>query len=96
LIGMRAERRWGGWSLRGYAEWQQHLASTGQVQEASFVGVEAWAPLSGLQPARSGGLFGLSVESWLSRNTRLAFGYDQRFGPRGDLRQVQLRYSAGF
>ncbi|MCS4278801.1 autotransporter serine protease [Stenotrophomonas rhizophila] len=96
LIGMRAERRWGGWSLRGYAEWQQHLASTGQVQAASFVGVEAWAPLSGLQPTRSGGLFGLSVESWLSRNTRLAFGYDQRFGPRGDLRQVQLRYSAGF
>jgi len=36
------------------------------------------------------------VESWLSRNTRLAFGYDQRFGPRGDLRQVALRYSAAF
>jgi hypothetical protein len=36
------------------------------------------------------------VESWLSRSSRLAFGYDQRFGPRGDLRQVQLRYSAGF
>lgn len=96
LAGLRAERRWGGWSLRGYAEWQQHLSSDGLALDASFVGVEAWAPVAGLQPARSGGLFGLSVESWLSRTSRLAFGYDQRFGPRGDLRQVQLRYSAGF
>lgn len=96
LAGLRAERRWGGWSLRGYAEWQQHLSSDGLSLEASFVGVEAWAPVAGLQPARSGGLFGLSLESWLSRNSRLAFGYDQRFGPRGDLRQVQVRYSAGF
>lgn len=96
LAGLRAETRWGSWSLRGYAEWQQLLSSTGLDPQASFVGVEAWAPLAGLQPARSGGLFGLSVESWLSRSSRLAFGYDQRFGPRGDLRQVQLRYSAGF
>lgn len=96
LAGVRAERRWGSWSLRGYAEWQQLLSSGGLTQDASFVGVDAWAPLAGLQPARSGGLFGLSVESWLSRNSRVAFGYDQRFGPRGDLSQVALRYSAAF
>ena len=52
--------------------------------------------MAGLRPARSGGLLGLSVESWLTRNTRVAFGYDQRFGPRGDLSQVALRYSAAF
>jgi len=96
LAGVRAERQWGSWSLRGYAEWQQRLSSTGLAQDASFVGVDAWAPLAGLQPARSGGLFGLSVESWLTRNSRVAFGYDQRFGPRGDLSQVALRYSAAF
>ena len=96
LAGMRAERQWGNWSLRGYAEWQQLLSSGGLNQDASFVGVDAWAPMAGLQPARSGGLFGLSVESWLSRNSRVAFGYDQRFGPRGDLSQVALRYSAAF
>lgn len=96
LAGVRAERQWGSWSLRGYAEWQQLLSSDGLTQDASFVGVDAWAPLAGLQPARSGGLFGLSVESWLSRNTRVSFGYDQRFGPRGDLSQVALRYSAAF
>ena len=96
LAGVRAERQWRGWSLRGYAEWQQLLSSQGMDADASFVGVDAWAPMAGLQPTRSGGLFGVSVESWLSRNTRLAFGYDQRFGPRGDLRQVALRYSAAF
>ncbi len=96
LAGVRAERQWGSWALRGYAEWQQLLSSDGLVQDASFVGVDAWAPMAGLQPARSGGLFGLSVESWLTRNTRVAFGYDQRFGPRGDLSQVALRYSAAF
>ena len=69
------------------------VTSAGQ---ASFVGVDAWAPLAGLQPARSGGLFGVSVESWLSRNTRVSFGYDQRVGPRGDLHQVALRYVSAF
>lgn len=96
LAGVRAERQWGSWSVRGYAEWQQLLSSQGLVQDASFVGVDAWAPMAGLQPARSGGLFGVSIESWLTRTTRVAFGYDQRFGPRGDLSQVALRYSAAF
>ncbi|MEG2804669.1 S8 family serine peptidase [Stenotrophomonas sp.] len=96
LAGVRAERQWGRWALRGYAEWQQLLSSQGLTQDASFVGVDAWAPMAGLQPARSGGLFGLSVESWLSRHSRVAFGYDQRFGPRGDLSQVALRYSTAF
>jgi autotransporter-associated beta strand protein len=96
LAGVRAERQWGSWALRGYAEWQQLLSSDGLTQDASFVGVDAWAPMAALQPARSGGLLGLSVESWLTRNTRVAFGYDQRFGPRGDLSQVALRYLAAF
>ncbi|MNM89319.1 hypothetical protein D3C81_1015490 [compost metagenome] len=64
--------------------------------DAGFVGVDAWAPLVGLQPSRSGGLLGVSVESWLTRDTRMSFGYDQRFGPRGDNRQVSLRFSQEF
>ncbi|AWH22296.1 autotransporter serine protease [Stenotrophomonas sp. ZAC14D2_NAIMI4_6] len=96
LAGVRAERQWRNWALRGYAEWQQQLSSQGMDAQASFVGIDAWAPMAGLQPMRSGGLLGLSVESWLSRNSRLSFGYDQRFGPRGELSQVALRYSAAF
>ncbi|WP_102944412.1 autotransporter serine protease [Stenotrophomonas sp. VV52] len=96
LAGLRAETLLGGWSLRGYAEWQHTLSSQGLGFDASFVGVDAWAPVAGLQPARSGGLFGVSVQSWLTRTSQLSFGYDQRFGPRGDLSQVALRYSAAF
>lgn len=96
LAGLRAQAQRGSWSFGGYAEWQQILSTDGLGFNASFVGVDAWAPLAGLQPTRSGGLFGVSVSSWLSRQSQLSFGYDQRFGPRGDLRQVGLRYSAAF
>jgi autotransporter-associated beta strand protein len=96
LAGVRAEQHWRGWSLRGYAEWQQLLSSDGLQSQASFIAVDSWSPLAAFEPARSGGLFGVSVQSWLSRSSQLSFGYDQRFGPRGDLRQVALRYSAAF
>ncbi|WP_421569808.1 S8 family peptidase [Stenotrophomonas sp. PD6] len=96
LAGLRAETRLRGWSLRGYAEWQQMLSSDGLAFDASFVGVDAWAPVAGLQPTRSGGLFGVSLQTWLTRNAQLSFGYDQRFGPRGDLSQLALRYAAAF
>jgi autotransporter-associated beta strand protein len=96
LAGLRAETRLRGWSLRGYAEWQQMLSSDGLAFDASFVGVDAWAPIAGLQPTRSGGLFGVSLQTWLTRNAQLSFGYDQRFGPRGDLSQLALRYAAAF
>lgn len=96
LAGLRGEYRWRGLALNGYAEWQQAVSGSGLSLDAGFVGVDAWAPLAGLQPARSGGLFGVSVEAWLSRNARLSLGYDQRFGPRGENRQVSLRFLQGF
>ena len=82
--------------MSGYAEWQQTLASDGLALAASFVGVDAWTPLQGLQPQRSGGLAGFSIDTWLSRNSRLGLGYDQRFGPRGNDALASLRYWYGF
>ncbi len=96
LAGLRGQYLWKRVAFNGYAEWQQALGGNGLSLDASFVGVDAWAPIAGLQPARAGGLFGLSVESWLARNTRLSLGYDQRFGPRGDNRQVSLRLQQAF
>lgn len=96
LAGLRGQFLWKRVSFNGYAEWQQTLGSDGLMLDAGFVGIDAWAQMAGLQPARSGGLFGVSVDSWLSRNSRLSLGYDQRFGPRGDNRQVSLRFSSGF
>lgn len=96
LAGMRAEQRWKGWSLRGYAEWQQLLSSDGLQPQASFMALDSFSPMAALEPSRSGGLFGVSVQSWLGRNSQLSLGYDQRFGARGDLSQVALRFATAF
>ncbi len=96
LAGVRAEQRWRSWSLRGYAEWQQLLSSDGLQSQASFMALDSWSPMAAFEPARSGGLFGVSVQSWLGRSSQLSFGYDQRFGPRGDLSQVALRFATAF
>nr|WP_244292425.1 autotransporter domain-containing protein [Xanthomonas hyacinthi] len=95
LAGVRAGYGRQGWSLQGYAEWQQTLAAQGLQRQASFVGVDAWAPLVDLQPARSGGLVGASLDRrWNS--SALGIGYDRRFGPRGDDHALSLRYRLGF
>lgn len=96
VAGVRAERLMRGFTLRGYAEWQQTLSASGLDISASLVGAEAWSPLMGMQPARSGGLVGFGIDAWLARNARLTFGYDQRFGPRGDARNASLAWTMAF
>lgn len=96
LVGMRSAYRWRGIQLGGYAEWQQALSRDGLTLNASFVGVDAWAPLRGMQPARSGGLFGVTAAAPIGQQSQLRFGYDQRVGERGDDRALSLRYSAEF
>jgi len=96
LAGVRFERAWKGLQLHGYGEWQEVLSATGFDVQAGFVGVDAWAPLPGHGATRSGGVFGLGLQSWVARNARVGLGYDQRFGPRGDDRMVSLRYVQGF
>ncbi|MCC8475112.1 S8 family serine peptidase [Xanthomonas arboricola] len=96
LAGLRSSYRWRGVQLGGYAEWQQALSSEGLTLDASFIGVDAWAPLRGMQPARSGGLFGITAAAPLGPQSQLRFGYNQRVGERGDDRALSLRYSADF
>ncbi|MEA0735118.1 S8 family serine peptidase [Xanthomonas campestris pv. campestris] len=96
LAGMRSAYRWRSLQLGGYVEWQQALSSQGLMLDASFIGVEAWAPLRGMQPARSGGVFGIAASAPLGQQSQLRFGYDQRVGERGDDRALSLKYSADF
>ncbi|MCU1001172.1 S8 family serine peptidase [Stenotrophomonas maltophilia] len=95
LAGIRGERGWGRWTLRGHAEWQQRLDGADAGWQASFVGVDAWAPLAGWNAPRGSALFGVALESWWGRNGRLSLGFDQRVGGEG-ARQAALRYSTGF
>ena len=96
LAGLRARWEAPGFTLHGYGEWQHTLAASGFDLQASFTGIEAWAPIAGLAPARSGGIAGLAVEAWLSPRTQMGFGIDQRFGPRGNERMASLRVAHGF
>jgi autotransporter-associated beta strand protein len=96
ITGLRMEAGWKGLRVHGYGEWQETLAASGFDVQASFVGVDAWAPLAGHASARSGGMFGLGVQASLGRNALVLLGFDQRFGPRGDERMVSLRYAVGF
>ena len=96
MAGLRGERQWRNWTLRGYAEWQRELSRDGFSTAASFTGIDAWAPMIGGALPRSSGLAGVALESWLGRHGRLSLGYDQRLGGGLDVSQAALRYSAGF
>ncbi|MCD9126870.1 S8 family serine peptidase [Luteimonas fraxinea] len=96
IAGLRARWDAPGFSLHGYGEWQQTLSSSGFDLQASFTGIEAWAPIAGFAPARSGGLVGLGFESWLTPRARMLLGVDQRFGPRGSDRMASMRVAVGF
>ncbi|TDK22327.1 autotransporter domain-containing protein [Luteimonas aestuarii] len=96
IAGVRAERDWRGATWRAYGEWQQVLDASGFDVPASFVGIDSWSPLPLADAARSGGLFGVGFGTRVSRNAALSFGFDQRFGPRGDERMASFRYAYGF
>ena len=94
--GLRAERAWKddhgrGFALRGYAEWQETVAAQGLGIDASFVGVEAWAPLVGASPEISGGVFGVGFDSRMSDAATVSFGYDQGFGARKQARMMSAK-----
>jgi len=101
VAGLRAERAWASASgreltLRGYAEWQRSLSENGLLVDASFTGAESWSPLYGAGFSRSAGLFGFGLDSRLSRQATLSFGYDRRFGPAFADRQWSAKLRYGF
>ncbi|WP_368564983.1 S8 family serine peptidase [Pseudoxanthomonas sp. UTMC 1351] len=99
--GLRAEHGWKyghgrGFALHGYAEWQETLTARGLGIEASFVGVEAWAPLVGASPEVSGGVFGIGFDAHVSDAVMMSFGYDQSFGPRKQARMMSAKVAFEF
>ena len=82
FAGVRADRGWrvGGIDLRAdaRAEWQQTLASKGELFSASFIGLEQWAPLQGIALGDHSTLFGLGLSANASRNTAVRFDLSRR------------------
>lgn len=92
-LGVRAGRHWdlGGdraVDFRAHAQWQQTLASHGDVFDASFVGLQQWQPLAGIGLSRYSGLFGVGLDATLSAHTALKFSYDYQTGQRNSAQML--------
>ena len=96
VAGLRGERQWGSWQWQGYGEWQRPVASAGFNAQASFTGIESWAPLFSGGLPRAYGVLGVALQTAIGRDGLLSFGYDRRLGGGLDVEQAALRYSAGF
>ncbi len=72
------------------------MASAGFNAQASFTGIESWAPLFTGELPRAYGMLGIALQADVGRGGRMSFGYDRRLGSGLDVAQAALRYSAGF
>ena len=76
------------------AEWQQTLASRGQLFEASYTGLTQWAPLQGIALGSGSSLFGLGVSANVDSRTSFRFDLSRRSGDVGNsaLASLQAMY----
>ncbi len=99
--GFRASRHWDfgggrGLDVRASAQFQRTLASTGDVFDASFVGLQQWQPLVGIGLSRYSGLFNVGLKANLATDTSLDLGYDYQMGQRDSSRLVSARFVKTF
>jgi autotransporter-associated beta strand protein len=100
FAGLRASRAWrvGGVDLAAdaRAEWQRTLSSGGALFQASFGGLEQWAPLEGIGLARDTRSVGLGLSAELPSGARFRFDLDRRRSDVGSATmatlQAQLRF----
>jgi len=101
IAGLRANHDWrlagGGWlGFEARAEWQKTLSASGNVFDASFVGVDQWQSLAGIGLADQGRLFGIGMNLGLSDRATLSFDLSHRYAPNLEDSQVSMQYALGF
>ncbi|HET6806022.1 MAG TPA: S8 family serine peptidase [Frateuria sp.] len=100
-LGLRAARQWsfaggGSLDLQARLAWQRALATRGDVFEASFTGVDQWAPLGGIGLSRYGGVAGLTLDWAMTPRAGLTLGLDHRFAQREQGSMATLAYRLSF
>lgn len=100
-VGLRASRHWhlgraGSLALQGRMAWQQSFGLRGEAFDASFTGVNQWAPLGGVGLSRYGGMVGTSLDWSMNPRSSLSLGYDQYFGQGRQATMATLNYSWSF
>jgi uncharacterized protein with beta-barrel porin domain len=95
FAGLRAARGWrmGGVDLRAdaRAEWQQTLASSGELLEASFSGLEQWALLQGIGLAQRSQLFGVGLSAAFGGKATFRFDLSRRASEVGNSNMASLQ-----
>lgn len=100
-VGLRAGHQWtlpggGSLSLQGRLQWQQSFATHGDVFDASFTGVDQWAPVGGVGLSRYQSQAGLTLDWAASARSHLQFGMDQYFGQHDQGLMGTLSYRLDF
>ncbi|WP_329740904.1 autotransporter domain-containing protein [Dyella sp. A6] len=95
--GLRATHQWmlpdgSRLSLHGSLLWQRAFAVQGDVLDASFTGLQQWAPVDGIGLSRYGGAAGLGLDWQATPRADLALDYRQQVDQHLHARQVALSY----
>ncbi len=99
--GIRATHHWtldngSKLSLQGHMLWQQAFAMHGDVFDASFTGLQQYAPLGGIGLSRYGGVAGMDLNWSLTPRSSVQMGYDQYFAQREASQMATVSYHLTF
>ncbi|MEO8998546.1 MAG: S8 family serine peptidase [Rhodanobacter sp.] len=96
--GLRATHDWalvggGSLSLQAHMLWQQSFGLRGEVFDASFSGINQFAPVGGIGLSRYGGVFGTTLDWKITPRASLLFGYDHYTGQRQQAQMATANFS---
>ena len=99
--GLRASREWtlaggGSLSLQGRMLWQQSFGLRGETFDASFSGINQFAPVGGIGLARYGGMLGATLDWKMTPSASLQFGYDRYLGQGRQAQMASASFSWAF
>jgi len=99
--GLRATHRWmlphgGSLGLQGRMLWQQSFGLHGELFNASFSGMNRYAPLGGIGLSRYGGVLGTTLDWQVNPRISMQLGYDQYLGQRQQARMATASFNWSF
>jgi autotransporter-associated beta strand protein len=99
--GLRATHDWslaggGSVSLQGRMLWQQSFGLRGEVFDASFSGINQFAPVGGIGLSRYGGVLGTTLDWRMTPRASLQLGYDQYLGQRQQAKMATASFRLAF
>ena len=99
--GLRAMHDWalvggGSLSLQGRILWQQSFGLRGEVFDASFSGINQFAPVGGIGLSRYGGVLGTTLDWRMTPRASLQLGYDQYLGQRQQAKMATASFRLDF